>query len=33
MRLLAPPPRLLYCYRRKPLTPVQPYKRLFPKML
>ena len=29
MPTLAPPPRLLYCYRRKPLTPVQPYKPSF----
>jgi hypothetical protein len=27
MRTLAPPPRLLHCCRRAPITPLQPYKR------
>ena len=29
MQPLAPPPRLLHCCRRKPITPPQPYKLPF----
>ena len=29
MRTLAPPPRLLNCYIRKPIPPPQPYKPTF----
>ena len=29
MLSLAPPPRLLHCCRKKPITPPQPYKLSF----
>src|ERR1700730_10569094 len=28
MQLMAPPPRLLHCFRTKPKTPPSPYKQL-----